>query len=125
MIHNIGDLLLDYSLILPRDVEIDATKAKHTDFKQQYVYGLIVDIQSIQPEEFKFLKNRDSYIDNKFYTILWADYDKEIGKYSFDQIAEFKNNLLQVEKEIENEADKKQTNIKTKTKRSKPKDEHV
>ena len=125
MIHNIGDLLLDYSLVLPRGVEIDVTKAKHSDFEQQYIFGLIVDIQPISQENFTLLKDRDKYIDNKFYTILWADYDMEVPKYSFDQIVEFKNNLRQVEKEIENESDKKQTNSKTKTKRSKSKNEHV
>lgn len=114
MLHKIGDLLLDYSLLLPRGIEIDLTKSKESDFDREFVYGIIVAAIPINEDDLFFKTNKEQFYDKIDYSIQWADYEYPISRYSARQIEKYKETLSNIEKEAkQDEKDsKKFKNIK-------------
>lgn len=100
MLHKVGDLLLDYSLLLPRGVEIDVANSKESDFDRDYVYGIIVAALPINDDDLFFMTNKEQFYDKTNYTIQWADYDQPIPRYSARQIEKYKQTLIDAEKEV-------------------------
>lgn len=127
MLHKIGDLLLDYSVLLPRNIEIDLTVSKESDFDRDYVYGIIVAAIPINEDDLFFITNKEQFYDKISYTVQWADYEHPIPRYSARQIERFKETVSLIEKESnQNEKDsKKLKNSKTTKKGSKSKTQHV
>jgi hypothetical protein len=99
MDYKIGDLLVDYDLKLSKDKKL--YESKSTDFEMVYTFGLIIDAEPIDPEDRYFQLYQDKFYDNISYTIMWADYEYPIQKYSAGHIKQFRQNLLDLEKEID------------------------
>ena len=99
MLYKIGDLVADYDLRLIKEKQLKDSEP--ADFETVYTFGLIIDVNPIDPEDRYFQLYRDSFFDNVSYTIMWADYEYPIEKYSAGHIKQFRDNLLQIEKEID------------------------
>jgi hypothetical protein len=99
MDYKIGDLVADYDLKLTRDKQLFGSEP--SDFDMVYTFGLIIDAEPIDPEDKYFQLYQEKFYDNTSYTILWADYEYPIQKYSAGHIKQFRDNLLELEKELD------------------------
>ena len=120
MLYKIGDLVADYDLKLKVNKQL--FDSEPNDFEMVYTFGLIIDVNPIDPEDRYFQLYRDSFFDNVSYTIMWADYEFPIHKYSAGHIKQFRDNLLELEKELDEKDRAKQTNTQAAEKGSGPKD---
>ena len=121
MLYKIGDLVVDYDLKLINNRK-DLFKSTLADLEKRYTFGLIVAAEPINPEDRYYQLYRDSFIDNTSYTIMWADYQHPIQKYSAGHIKQFRDNLKELEKEIDEKDRAEQTNSQTAEKGSRSKD---
>lgn len=112
MLHKIGDLLLDYSLLLPRNVEIDVTTSKESDFGKEYVYGIIIAAEPLNEDDFFYITNKEQFVDKINYTIQWADYEHPIPRYSARQIEKYKQTLIDTQKELIQKQKENKKNVK-------------
>jgi hypothetical protein len=104
MDHKIGDLVVDYEIKSARDNDLFNTDPR--DIIIYYTFGIIVGAEPIDPEDGYYKLYKDNFSDGISYSILWADYDNPVHKYSTDHVKYFKKELAEVEKEIEQKNDK-------------------
>jgi hypothetical protein len=120
MEYKIGDLVADYDIKISNRKELLETAMSNMDMV--YTFGLIIDAEPIDPEDKYYQLYKDSFIDNTSYTIMWADYEHPIQKYSAGHIKQFRQNLFDLEKEIDEKDRAKQTNTQATEKGSGSKD---
>ncbi len=108
MDHKIGDLVVDFDIKSNLKKDIFDTEPK--DLAMQHTFGIIVATTPIEPNEDYFKLYSGSFSDGISYSILWADYERPIDKYSTEHINSFKKELLEIEKEIDEKNKSKQEN---------------
>lgn len=106
MDHKIGDLVVDFDLKLRNGGDIFKTDPK--DINVFYTYGIVVAIEPIDPRDDYYKLYSKNFSDGMSYSILWADYDHPVHKYSTDHVRQFKKELLDIEKEIDEKNRSKQ-----------------
>jgi hypothetical protein len=99
MDHKIGDLVIDFEIKSARDGDVFNTDPR--DIIVYYTFGIIVSAEPIDPADHYYKSYPDNFSDGISYSILWADYDNPVHKYSTDHIRFFKKELAKVEKEID------------------------
>lgn len=109
MDHKIGDLLVDYEIKTVSESG-DIYDMDPRDIVLEYTFGIIVDAEPIDPDDDYFKLYLHNFHDYTSYSILWADYEAPIHKYSTDHITHFKKELADIEKEIDEKNRTKQTN---------------
>jgi hypothetical protein len=99
MDHKIGDLLVDFDL-KPRNGD-DIFETDPKDMSLLYTFGIIVAVEPIDPEDEYYNLYPKNFSDGMSYSVLWADYDQPVHKYSTDHITHFKKELVEIEKEMD------------------------
>lgn len=108
MDHKIGDLVVDFDIKSALGKNIFDTESK--ELTMQHTFGIIVAVAPIDPNEDYFKLYKDNFSDGISYSILWADYERPIEKYSTEHIAYFKKELLEIEREMDEKNKSKQEN---------------
>lgn len=99
----VGDLLADFEVVPPTGKDIFLEDPKNITI--QYTYGIICDILDLDEEDrhnlalIQFDKSKIT----KRYIVLWADHEELFKHYDMEQLEEYKNNVIEIEKEIEND----------------------
>lgn len=108
MDHKIGDLVVDFDIKSNTEKNIFDTEPK--DITVQHTFGIIVGTSPIDPNDEYYKLYLDNFTDGISYSILWADYEKPIEKYSTEHITYFKKELLEIEREMDEKDKSKQEN---------------
>jgi hypothetical protein len=109
MDHKIGDLVVDYEIRPIKEGE-DIYSADPRHIVVEYTFGIIVGAEPIDLEDDYYKLYLHNFHDYTSYSILWADYEHPIHKYSTDHIAHFKKDVIEIEKEMDEKSRTKQEN---------------
>lgn len=109
MDHKIGDLVVDYEIRPTKETE-DIYSMDPRHIVVDYTYGIIVGAELIDPEDEYYKLYLHNFHDYTSYSILWADYEHPLHKYSTVHITYFKKNVIEIEKEMDEKSRTKQKN---------------